>query len=158
MNAARFLNTIIRPVLMEMDMHSASAEKLLLMTACHESGGFKTRVQYSGGPARSFYQIEPATLEDLGDNYLRHRPRKMLKLQKFEPIAANVDEMLLDDRYATAAARMIYSRVPEPLPAVEDNDGMARYWKSYWNTYLGAGTVAKFLDDWDRYKPSEYYE
>ena len=157
MQAETFLSDTLRPVLAEMDMWSASAEKLLLMTACHESMGFKHKKQMGGGPARSYFQIEPNTLEDLGENYLRHRPHKLIFLQKFEPIADSFADMLMHDRYAVAAARMIYSRVPEPLPDVDDNDGMARYWKSYWNTYLGAGTVEKFLDDWDRYKPEGYH-
>ncbi|PHS61763.1 MAG: hypothetical protein COB09_16990 [Thalassobium sp.] len=158
MDANKFLVDYIRPVLSEMDMFSAPAEKLLLMTACHESGGFRTKVQDGGGPARSYFQVEPTTLEDLSDNYLRYRPHKIRVLEKFEGEGDSLAEMLLDNRYSVAVARMIYSRVPEPLPAVEDNKNMARYWKTYWNTHLGAGTVKKFLADWKLYRPEGYHE
>ena len=51
---------------------------------------------------------------------------------------------------------MIYARVPQALPDVEDDEELAGYWKTFWNTHLGAGTVEKFLDDWNRYKPEGY--
>lgn len=153
MDAKTFLDTVLRPTLMDMDMWSASAEKLLLMTACHESMGFRHRKQLGGGPARGFYQMEPATLEDLYLNYLDYRPDLKALLDRFKPHPdCTVEEALLDDRFATAAARLKYCREPEALPPVEENNQFARYWKSYWNTYLGKGTVLKFLQDWDAYR------
>ncbi len=156
MNAETFLKDTLRPVLEEMDMWSRSAEKLLLATACHESGGFRTRVQDAGGPARSFFQIEPSTLGDLYLNYLAHKADKRRVISQFEPAHLELNDILMNDRYACAAARMIYSRDAAPLPAFEDNKNMARYWKRVWNTEAGKGTVEKFLADWELYKPEGY--
>jgi len=171
MNAAEFLDVTLRPTLMAMGMHSPAAEKLLLMTACHESGGFKYKKQLGDGPARSYYQIEPATLFDLYDNYLKHRPTRRELLGRFEPEFAFMDddqdepwqdqntlaEWLSDDIYATAAARMIYARVSAALPAADTDDiPYAAYWKQFWNTSKGKGTVEKCLTDWEHYKPEGY--
>ena len=163
MNAETFLTDTLRPVLEDMGMWSPSAEKLLLMTACHESGGFRTRVQDGGGPARSFFQIEPESAIDLYDNHLVFRSEKMRALDKFYPKDVcgrdriKVEgEALINDRYACAVARMIYSRDAAPLPEFEDNENMARYWKRVWNTEAGKGTVDKFLADWELYKPDGY--
>ena len=157
MNAKEFLESTLRPTLMGMDMHSRSAEKLLLMTAAHESGGFRHDRQIGGGPALSYYQIEPATLKDLYVNYLNFRSEQLKMMDRFLPEKNITPETaLMVPVYSTAAARMIYYRVPEPLPDVEDDAEMARYWKTYWNTHLGKGTVEKFLDDWNRYKPEGY--
>ena len=156
-DAKEFLESTLRPTLMDMDMLSRSAEKLLLMTAAHESGGFRHARQIGGGPALSYYQIEPDTLVDLYRNYLGYRPERKGLLDQFLPADSTGPETaLMDPVYATAAARMIYYRVPEPLPDMEDDTEMARYWKTYWNTHLGKGTGEKFLDDWNRYKPEGY--
>lgn len=158
MDARQFLQDILRPTLIAMDMASGRAEKLLLMTACHESGGFRWERQLQGGPARSFYQIEPATLKDLYLNYLRFRPALRERLDAFLPYAGCEDPeaALMDRSYATAAARMIYWRDPQPLPDMDDDAAMAATWKRWWNTTKGKGTVEKFLDDWARYKPEGY--
>lgn len=143
MNAEDFLTDVIRPVLMSMDMHTRNAEKLLLMTAVHESGGFRWKKQIKG-PALSWYQIEPRTLEDLYKNWLAYRVGKKMLLDRYG--YDDTKEALMDDVFATAAARLIYARVAEPIP---DNEaGMARYWKTYWNTTRGKGTVEGFLENW----------
>ena len=152
MNATKLLNDVIDPVLKQLDMWSPSACKLLCMTAAHESRGFKYKEQMNGGPAISYYQIEPATPKDLYKNYLRFRPDLKNSLNDFwPPSAGSGREALFNDRFATAAARLIYFRVPRVLPPIWDDDGFATYWKTYWNTHLGAGTTERFLEDWGRY-------
>ena len=47
--------------------------------------------------------------------------------------------------YATTIARLIYWRVPRPLPAASDLEGLAAYWKAHYNTAAGRGTVEHFL-------------
>ena len=41
-----------------------AARQLILRTGAAESG-YQTRRQYGGGPARGFWQMEPATEEDI---------------------------------------------------------------------------------------------
>lgn len=47
--------------------------------------------------------------------------------------------------YATIMARMYYAKFKEPLPDANDLLGIANYWKKYWNTYRGKGTVKQFI-------------
>lgn len=115
--------------------------------------GFRYREQVNG-PALSYFQIEPATLNDLYDNYLHYRPGRQLLLDGYLPEGMSREEALAtDDRYACAAARMIYARFPEAIPTVTDEERMAEYCKQYWNTPLGAATPEKYLDDYHRYGP-----
>jgi len=152
-NADGFLRDVIEPVLKDMAMDGAAAEKILMMTACHESMGFRYRAQV-GGPALSFFQIEPNTLDDLYENYLSCRPDKQALVDAYLPEGMDRFEALeKEDKYACAAARMIYWRVPEGLPEVADDEGLAAYAKQYWNTPEGAATVEKYLDDYRRYGP-----
>ena len=126
MNADRFLVEVVRPVLREMDMWSWAAEKLLIMTACHESGGFRYRKQVNG-PAVSFFQIEPRTFEDIWNRYLMARSDRFAKVVQFLPVGATARYALEhDDKFACAVARMKYAAVPDPLPDVTDDEGLAR--------------------------------
>ena len=141
------------PVLDAMNMDSVAAEKLLIMTAAHESMGFRYRRQV-GGPALSYFQIEPATLDDLYSNYLAYRPNRQKVVDVFVPIGMNRREALEhDDRYACACARMIYARVAEALPDAGDEPALAAYAKRYWNTPAGKATAAKYLADFRAHVP-----
>lgn len=153
MDATRFLESVVRPVLHQLDKWSPAAEKLLIMTACHESGGFLHRTQV-GGPAVSYFQIEPASFSDVWDRYLARRSDRFEKVVQFlpdnmEPLQALKE----DDKFACAIARMKYAMIPEPLPHVTDNLGLALYCKTHWNTELGKATPEKYLDDFLRYAP-----
>ena len=153
-SADKLLKEIIQPVLDEMGMRSAAAEKLLIMTAAHESLGFRYRRQQGGGPALSYYQIEPATLDDLYENYLAFRPGKQALLDAYLPEeTSRTDALENSDKYATAAARLIYARVPDALPDVADDEALAAYAKKFWNTDLGAATPEKYLADYRAYGP-----
>ncbi|WP_262689771.1 hypothetical protein [Kordiimonas aestuarii] len=152
-DANTFLDGVIIPVLRDLGMDSPAAEKLLMMTAAHESMGFRYRAQV-GGPALSYFQIEPATLEDLYQNYLAYRPGRQAMLDIYLPAGmGRIDALEHDDRYACAAARLLYARVPDALPVVSDDMALAAYAKRYWNTDFGKATPEKYLDDFISYGP-----
>ena len=147
MTPEQFKTEVIEPTLkiMGQGMYSEDAVRLLYGTAIHESDGFKRITQYSG-PALSYYQIEPATLHDLYENYLKFRPELLNMLDRFKGSALSQDDALrMNMAYATAAARLHYYRVKDKLPENVQED--AHYWKKYYNTLYGKGTVEKYLDD-----------
>ena len=47
--------------------------------------------------------------------------------------------------YSGLAARLFLARIPDPIPS--DLTAQAMYWKKYYNTAAGKGTVQKFIDD-----------
>tara|TARA_R110000772_G_scaffold9232_1_gene30346 strand:- start:376 stop:822 length:447 start_codon:yes stop_codon:yes gene_type:complete len=136
---------VIAPTLINMGMWSQEAEDLLLETAMHESDRLKRITQYTG-PALSYYQIEPATLHDLYDSFLRYKPELLKKLDGFRsPNLSQNDNLRMNGAYATAAARLQYYRQPGAIP--DTIEGRAAYWKRYWNTPLGRGTEIKYIND-----------
>jgi len=152
-NASAFLRGVIMPVLQAMGMGGVAAEKMLLMTAAHESMGFRYRKQL-GGPALSYFQIEPATLDDLYSNYLAFRPHRQAMVDAFLPSdMTHLEALEHDDRYACAVARMIFARVAEALPDAADEPALATYAKRYWNTPAGKATAAKYLADFRIHGP-----
>lgn len=124
---------------------SLAARRLLLGTAVDESGGLAAIAQKGGGPALSFFQIEPATYHDVVAWADKHGFGDVLA-QLRVPAFSGLAQLPGNPLYACAIARLKYFRVPEPLPAAGDLAGMGRYYKTYYNTALGKGSAAK----WER--------
>ena len=76
------MKDLIDGVLKSIEMHSDKASALVYRTAMAESG-FKAIKGYTeGNPAMSFWQIEPATANDIYDNYVKYRPHILSLLEK----------------------------------------------------------------------------
>ena len=128
----QFRRLVVQPTLHRMGMWSQAAENLLVGTAVKESG--LRALEQEGGPALGVYQVEPASHADLFVNWYA---------EKWVP--KSYDRSLITDlAYATIIARLIYYRRPEPLPAADDIDGLAAYWKQHYNTPLGKGTPSQW--------------
>lgn len=148
----QFREYIVTPVLQYLDMHSEAAVRLLLGTAAEESR-FDFVKQLGDGPALGLYQMEPATHDDIWDNYLRFRG--VLKDKVLFAVGAVWNEkydlalkLIGDNYYATAMCRLHYRRIKAPLPEKDDIEGMGIYWKKHYNTHKGKGTVEKFVESY----------
>ncbi len=151
LNLAQLRARVIEPALGYLQLPGGEAAiRLLLGTVAQESGA-RFLAQYPTGPALGLFQIEPATLDDLEENFLRARPelaRRMGGLYAAWPerklqLASNLI-------FAAAVCRLIYWRAPDPLPAADDIDGLGKYWKRFYNTAGGAGAVAEFVANYRR--------
>ncbi len=145
LDPGEFRRRVIRPTLAPLGLWSEAAEALLLGTALSESGLVRLE-QSGGGPALGLYQIEPATHDDVWRAYLAYRPRLAAAVQRLTCVAVPRREQLVGNLpYATAVARLVYYRVPAPLPAADDLGGLAAYWKTHFNTESGKGRAAEFV-------------
>lgn len=153
MNIEQFRVFVVQPVLKRLDMGGLDAEELMIATAVQESGGLKYIRQLGGGPALSFFQIEPATEKDVIDNYVKYRPDllNLIETLRFSWSKGTEHELLTNMAYATAIARLCYRRQREPLPDKNDVMGMGKYWKRYYNTLHGKGTVNEFIHNYNHY-------
>jgi hypothetical protein len=146
---------IIRPALQAIFLWSPAAEDLLLGTAAQESG-FRNIRQIGSGPALGYWQMEPATHNDIWGNYLRYHAdlayAAALLAKSPLPTPASMVEY---PQYGAAMARVKYLRVPEPLPKEGDIEGLAAYWKHWYNTPEGAGTPAEFVANWKHFVEGE---
>lgn len=147
-NATDLKHRVIIPTLQHLELYSVSALQLLMGTAAAESRLGHYLVQ-QGGRALGIYQVEPATHLDLFKNFLEFRPALREKVrQLLAPIFTEEEQLITNLAYATAMARLVYYRIPEPLPEPYDLEGCARYWKKYYNTHLGKGTEAHFIKNY----------
>lgn len=139
---------IIRPTLEHLQLWSQSAENLLLGTAAQESQmGYY--LHQLNGPALGIYQIEPATHQDVWQNYIDYRVHLSKKLLALG--AMNKSSLVTNLSYATAMARIIYLRIAAPMPESDDIAGLAQYYKTHYNTVKGKATVEEFIANYQRY-------
>ncbi len=148
---SQFTKYIIKPALTVIGHDSPAAVELVLGTALQES-----RLQYvkqlGNGPALGMFQMEPATHDDIWENYLAYKPELA---DAVKSLAApnggghpSANELIGNMWYAAAMCRVHYLRVSDPLPSAGDTPGMAAYWKEHYNTHLGAGTEEEFEEVW----------
>lgn len=141
---------VIHPTLEMFELGGKDAENLLLGTAAQESHMGEYLHQLGNGPALGIYQIEPHTHDDIWDNYLVYRTDLREHVNTLLNSAeSKYTQLVTNLSYATIIARLVYYRVPEPLPT--NKAGYAEYWKKYYNTELGKGTEAEFLMNYERY-------
>ena len=114
--------------------------KMLLETAVVETdaGQAIDNTHYSG---RSIMQLDKIGY----DEALRIRQKKGNKDFQYEVNKGYLsDELQKNPRFAMYLARMFYLGKREPIPSTLEN--RALYWKRYYNTLLGAGSIEKYLD------------
>jgi hypothetical protein len=156
----QLLEYVIRPVLKDLNLWTEAAERLVLGTACQESQCGRYLKQLGTGPALGIYQMEPATHDDLWANYLRQN-RWLLHDTVWDAARAQYgDKQVIDSKelignlfYATAMCRVHYLRIPSKIP--DYLAGQAQYWKTHYNTELGAGSVQDYLNSWNRFVTPE---
>ena len=147
---------LIANILNKVELYSQEAENLIFGTGLIESNYDYLR-EWNGGIARSWWQIEPGMTgaKDTIENYLKYRPQMIKKCAA----AANVHVSLLHPivteetlselletniAYAIIMCRLKYRRVPKKLPKTVE--GMANYWKRWYNTELGKGKPEEFIE------------
>ena len=142
---------VIRPTLQHIDCWSEAAEELVLGTAITENylHGHVSLDQDGGGPAMGLWQMEPATLKDIFDNYLRYRANLKNRVDMLMTVWPIPEAQLSGNLFFGAAmCRIHYRRVKEALPPVGDFEAQGAYYKKYYNTELGAGTAERYVEAW----------
>ena len=147
------LRGLIKDVLDYMDLYSEDAVELLMLTAAQESH-CGTYIKQVRGPALGIFQMEPASESDIWDNYLTFKPdleSLIDSVSLLDPTASEQFDLKANLIYQIAMARIHYLRVAESLPSKDDTKAMAQYWKKYYNTYKGKGTVEEAIFNYKKY-------
>lgn len=130
--------------------HADRAIPLLLGVAAQESGFVHTR-QIGGGPARGFFQMEPATERDLWRWLHLHQAIERVFEERAGVDGASVLALEHNLPYQILVARLhFFVRDPAPLPEADDLQGQAARWKTVYNTIAGAGTIESYVATWQR--------
>jgi len=139
------IKKIIKYVLGKINMDSEEARAMIFATGKAESG-FRA-LEQMGGPAVGFFQVEPATIQDVWDNYVFYRPEIKTDLYALGFDEEDMKHSVMSNiGLQVAFARLQYRRFKDPLPGAQDMQGQAKYWKKFYNTELGRGTIEHFLE------------
>ena len=142
------LRNLVNEVLLKMELHTPEAVELILGTIAQESAGGKYIRQITG-PALGICQMEPATFKCIVNNYIKYKPELGRVIMFASGVSALKSEMLeYNLAFSIAMCRIHYLRVSEALP--HDLEGYAKYWKQYYNTVHGKGTVEEFIANYNR--------
>ena len=147
LNPHDFRDRVVNPTLRTLDLWSPAAERLVFLTAIHESG-LRSLLQRGGGPARGVYQIEPATMADVIERTQKKYPRLWSRAELFLAPAPSLDDQLVTNlAWATVICRLKYYLVPESLPYAGDRSALAAYWGKWYQTESDPVKIAAFLSD-----------
>ena len=133
MNQEQLLQYVIQPILQYVGAYSLAAERLVLGTAVQESRLLYIK-QLGNGPALGLFQMEPATHDDIWQNYLRYNgalAKSVHSLAGARYINRNPDanELIGNINYACAMCRCHYrTTTPCWVPALNKN-----LLKTIWN-------------------------
>ena len=140
------IRNITRWALKQVDLYSHEAADLVFRTGLAETG-YRHLKQMGGGPAIGFFQIEPATIKDTVENYLKFRPKLQNAIKKLGFIEKHSEYSLMSNiALQVVFCRLKYRRDKFPLPLIGDLRGQAEYWKRVYNTHLGKGTIEHFME------------
>lgn len=139
------IRNLISETLKELDLYSDSAVELIMMTFAAESN-LGEYLSQTNGPAIGIGQCEPSTHDDIMYRWLPSKPALLDRVTDFiiEHVGSSYDSATLEYnlKYAILITRLHYLRFKAPLPESTDIEGLAAYYKKYYNTYLGKGTVS----------------
>ena len=140
------IRDIIEWGLKEMGLHSKDAVDLVYKTGNAETG-YRHLKQMGGGPAIGFWQVEPATLIDIMDNYVKYRPKLEKRLISLGFDRRDIEVRVMSNIALQAVfCRLKYKRDKHALPLIGDLLGQAKYWKRVYNSHLGKGTIEHFME------------
>jgi len=109
--------------------------------------GYKHLKHMGNGPAIGFFQVEPATLKDTMDNYVKYRPKLQERFKKLGFDESDMEYRVMSNIALQAVfCRLKYKRDKYALPLIGDLEGQAKYWKRVYNSHLGKGTIEHFME------------
>jgi len=153
LNCEQLTEFVIKRALYDLQLLSDDAVELLVFTCANESHG-GTYLHQVKGPALGIYQMEPATYNDIWQNYIQHKSSILIQLiHNFQaPTMPSEDRLVYDLRFATAMARLHYARVNEPLPKASNIEAIWNYYKTHYNTLAGKANLIQAQEAYHRFK------
>lgn len=149
---------LIRTHLQMVGLHTGELEELLMGTCAQESDLGTYLKQLGGGPALGIFQMEPPTYNDIMQIVMPVLPLKVRQqLRNHYGIdtfrTPPPERMVYDLGFAAIMAALQYWRYRNirKIPDSHDIVGQAHYWKDYYNTSRGRGTVQEYIKNYYKY-------
>jgi hypothetical protein len=134
---------IIRSVCDTLGHGSGAAVHLLAETAAQETHLGKFRDPTPRGAGRGLFQCDLIAFLDVRSRASRRDCYVVLDAYGIEMLSLSHEHLDVSPLAAAIFCRLHYKLIPEPIP--ETLEGRARYWKKYYNTNLGRGTIEEYV-------------
>jgi hypothetical protein len=148
-------DVIIKPALIAIGLYSEDAVSLLLGTCAQESQLGRYLVQqgigFKGGIG--IYQIQALSYNSAWNKQVECSTAMKAKIRLYLGYQGQPapERMASDLSLATIMCRLYYYGIHQPLPKADDIQGQAEYWKKYYNTSMGKGTVEQFVKHYQEF-------
>ena len=124
---------------------NACAVDLMLETAAQETHCGQLRDSTPKGAGRGIFQIDPIAFNDICQ-----RARSTDVSMVFNQFGVDIrlvrhDALDHSPLLSAVFCRLFYKLIPEPIPATLLE--RAAYWKKYYNTHLGDGSVGAYINN-----------
>ena len=155
MDCQQLQDVIVRPTLIALGQWSLSAVNLLLGTCAQESQMGKYLVQQKIGMRGGIgiYQMQAPAFNTTWDRMISSNllmRQKLFNLLGYS-VKPQPERLASDLLLATAMCRLYYLAINVALPQPDDINGLAHYWKIYYNSPIGSGTTAEFVENYKNY-------
>lgn len=115
--------------------------------------GYNYVAQVPEADALGYWQVQRSTYLDNQVNFLDFKNEFNHYWTLFRKIhAASYPSMASDCVFACYMGAITVYRAPAALPEYNDIKGMAKYWKTYYNTSQGAGSIEEAFQDMQQVK------
>lgn len=160
MNAGQLRTYVVQPALKAIGLWNPVAENLVYGTGSQESGRWTWIDQTTPGPGPAYgpWQMEEETFNT---HMLKLKAYALHEDSKYKDLLAKVNSLRIGDHslgiqelhgnwfFAAAMCRIHYLLRSPALPDDPENiEELARFWKQYYNTSHGKGTVAEFIGNY----------
>lgn len=107
-------------------------------------------IKQINGPACGIFQIEPNTAKDILNNFLAFRTQYKNKVMSTYINSMSLEENLMYNlAFSVVMCRAFFLRISESIPSTVEK--RAEYWKKYYNTVYGKGTVEDYIRKVEKY-------
>ena len=142
------IKAIINEVLIrmeELDIPNTKEARDLIFETGNAETSYRHLEQMGGGPAISFWQLESNTIKDIWENYITYRKPYIQMAYELGLREGEMDFCVMSNvALAVFFCRVYYRRQPGAIPSTPEE--RADYWKEYYNTEGGKGTVKHYLE------------
>lgn len=153
------LRQAVETVLKQANRYTPELTELLLGTAAVESDGGRY-IRGLAGPELGIFQMAPQTIvftwqkvlddQELGRMFDRANYSRKMTARALE------EKMMWDLQFQILMAVAYYKIASNNRETPKTVYGQAKFWKDYWNTFLGAGTVDKYVEKYTRMRNKEH--
>lgn len=148
MDIGQFDKYVLVPALNIIGLYTPSAHVLMLGTGIIETNYHYIK-QFNDGPGNGIYEIEEATYNDIYRYLCRHENMRLKETCMSSCLYSawpDKESLIYNLRWCTIICRIKYHMIPDKIPSSFDAEGMAEYYKKYYNTEKGEANLEKAVD------------